>query len=144
MKKVTIIYMTVLFALICISCEQTVYSIQLKQAEDEIKSISLFDATNISKGTSLEPSLVICETKEIEDFVSNLQCIELGRYFNDPPTSYGKLYVEILYRNGDVEIIGTDMITYISSDKGISENPEEWYYVKMNSMRELFNRYSGK
>ena len=125
------------YLLTCPGCVQEAYSIQLKQAESEIIRI-----TFVNNERNTPQTVYVTETDtQIMEIASYLQVLEIGRFHNDPPTSYGKLYVEICYQNGDIEILGTDMLKYISIDGTIEDSYGGWYYVKMEAMLELFQRY---
>jgi hypothetical protein len=138
-KKMVILFLIFLLAVNFLGCEQAVYSVQLKQPANEIKSISFVD--NPKAGTP-EVVAVIESESAINEVVAALENLEVGRYRNDPPTSCGYLYIEIQYKNGDIEVIGTDSFMYTSTDGRIDDSYGGWYYVKLDSMRELFLKYS--
>lgn len=143
MRKRLILAITVLLAFYICGCTQRTYDILLKQDLDEITRISLVDNTGCNKGMDPTTLLVLEEHDEIVGFITDLTHIKCRAYSNDPPTSLGYLYVEILYRNGDSETIGTDLFIYKSVDGTISEDYEKWFYVDMDSMCDLFVKYVG-
>lgn len=137
MKKIFILFL-ILLVVSCLGCEQAIYSMQLKQPADEISSITLVN----NSGTNAPAIVLMIESdSEIRDIVADMKNLEVGKHRNDPPTSLGVLYIEICYQNGDMERIGTDMFEYTSSDGKIDESYGGWYYVKLDSMRELFAKY---
>lgn len=138
MKKMFLLFLVLILSINCTGCEQAIYSVQLKQSTDQINSITFVDVF----GTDVPE--IVCEIESdsaILDAVADIQNLDVGRYFNDPATSYGYLYIEIRYKNGDVEIIGTGMFDYTSIDGTIDESYGGWYYVDLDSMRALFTKY---
>ena len=136
--KKNFILLLVLLVVGGIGCKQAAYSVQLKQPVNQIRSITFVDNSDTAA-----PAVVL-ETEsgsQIKDVVADINNLEVGRYLNDPPTSFGYLYIEVRYQNGDVEIIGTDSFLYRSTDGKISESYGGWYYVDLDSMRTLFQKY---
>ena len=141
-KRITLALIVLLVFCLC-GCTRKTYDIPLKQDMNEITRISLVDNTGCNKGMEPTTLLVIEEHDEIVGFITDLTNIKCQAYFNDPPTSLGYLYVEILYKNGDTETIGTDMFLYESVDGTISDDYKKWFYVDMDSMCDLFVKYVG-
>lgn len=137
MKRQLALLLILSCVIACTGCDSKAYEIPLKQAESEIKSISF-----VVNESDMPQTVYVAETdSQITEIVQSIQHLEIGRFYNDPSTSYGKRYIEICYQNGDIEIIGTDMIEYISTDGTIEESYGGWYYAKMESMLELFQKY---
>jgi hypothetical protein len=101
------------------------------------------DNTGCNKGAEPKELRVLEADDEISDCLIDLQEVKCGTFHNDPSTSYGYLYIEIVYENGDIEILGTDMLTYQSADGEILDVYDGWYYAEFDSMCALFEKYTG-
>lgn len=130
MKKIII---TLLFlCVIMCSCEQKSYPISLHQDTNNIIRIELIKRT--TEDSTMEYTL---SEDEIDEFIASL--LEMSCYVQHPPcTVYGRLLVQLHYKNGDIEIIGTGAIGYKTS---VSEEINGKYYVPLDNMYELFDMY---
>lgn len=142
-KNIIILLVAMLFVILLSNCNHTSSKVQLHQDADKITKVILVDNTGLNNGIDPINLLIIEDKDSIFNFIESLYSSECGKYFNDPSVSYGYLYVEIHYVNGDTEIIGTDSFQYNSVDGTIKENYNGWLYVKFNSMCELFKEYAG-
>ena len=86
---------------------------------------------------------MIEEDDEIADFLFSLRQLKCYKFYNDPATSYGYLYIQIIYENGAADIIGTDMLAYRSANGTNVDVYDGWYYVDMESMLELCKQHTG-
>lgn len=130
--------------LILHGCQQESYSIQPKQDLAQITAISFVDNTCADGAAPHQERLVLQTVEEIDGFIRNLQNVVCRKVHNDPPTSYGYLYIKIQYSNGDAEFLGTDSLVYECANGEIQKNANGWLYVDMDSMIALFFQYTGQ
>lgn len=141
-RPIGIIWLVLLLGMLS-GCLHTAYEMQIHQAEDQITQIIMIDNTGIHKEMPPVEVLVINEEDRIAEFLDDLRKVPCYKFHNDPATSYGYLYVEITYQNGDIEIIGTDMLTYQTADGNAADIYDGWYYADYDSMSTLFEQYTG-
>lgn len=141
-KSISIVWILCTLMLLC-GCQKATYKIQLHQPENQIAGIAMIDNTGINKGYDATELLVIEDDEKIEDFLIDLQQVNAYKFCNDPSTSYGYLYIEVIYDDGAVDVIGTDMLEYRSKDGTTEDVYDGWYYADMDSMLELYKQYTG-
>jgi len=74
---------------------------------------------------------------KIDEFIADL--LKMSCHVQHPPcTVYGRLFVQLHYENGDIEIIGTGAIGYKTLE---SEELNGKYCVPLDNMYELFDMY---
>lgn len=131
MKKM-LIFLSVLMCLLFSGCARTEYPLPLHQPLENISSIELSDHTSGERVI-----LKLLTDGDIYPFAVEMQHLQCFRYINDPPVENGFLTIYIYYKNGDIDILGTDIC-----DAESSENYHEgWYYIEPKGMWELFSNY---
>ena len=126
MKRLKGLLLLLLLAIISTGCTQT---IDLHQPQSEIVQIDL-----VSSPFGEEEILHTITGEEILPFLDRL--LELKLHKNTSPRNIGGgLYVQIIYADGSIEILGTASVGYISN--GVLEH-DGWYYLDKDDLGKLF------
>jgi len=109
---------------------------KLRQSFDQIERIELIISDE--ENHILNLGEVVCIVDE-NDFPEIAQAIcELTPQKHSSPTgSCGYLVIAVHYRNGDVEVIGSDSVGYISEQI----EDDGWLYIPYKSLYDLFIQY---
>ena len=127
------------FMAICIcisSCSLRNENYRLRQSFDQIERIELIISDK--ENHILNLGEVVCIVDE-NDFPEIAQAIcELTPQKHSSPTgSCGYLVIAVHYRNGDVEVIGSDSVGYISEQI----EDDGWLYIPYKSLYDFFIQY---
>ena len=136
MRRITIVFLIFSCMLLCCGCERQTVELPLTQSTDDIIKIQMVDNRNDERNVVREIT-----GDDLKTFIPDLLQLKCNSYMNDPAGEPGQYYVTIFYANGDTTLIGTSAFIYISSTGEYAWPYEKDYYVRKESMEELFEKY---
>lgn len=83
--------------------------------------------------------IVICEIPQDlhEPFISDLMSLVCYKSSLDPPTDFGWWIIRITYKNGDIDLIGSDNNAYVTSTKTVYD----CYGFHWDEYKSFFSEY---
>jgi len=134
MKRRRVVIIVIVLLMLC-GCVPKIYPPCLTQPLENVKSIELLDTKDYQ-----ETVLYTLTDEEYAPFWSKLLQIPFGRCFNDPPTWHGILAVRIIYSDGCIDILGTDInSSYDAAGKPMRTG---WFYLQdEDDFVALFSQY---
>jgi len=134
MKRILILFY-VLATFLLTGCLNKTYPPCINQTLGDVVNVELW---GVSENDDF--LLYTLGPAEIGEFWDAVNDLEFGRYYNDPPTQYGKLYIKIIYYDGYMDILGTDINACYDSN-GTSQ-PVGWFYlINEKDFDVLFSKY---
>ena len=123
-----------------VGCQIGSQRVALKNNEKDIVCIELmYDKSHSVAGD--QEALYVLDENEVEEFVEALCDLEVHTHWS-PSGGFGRLFVEISYKDGSKEVIGVSAIEYISSTG--EQEFDDWHYVDYYDIYDLFSLYVEK
>ena len=125
-----------------LSFDKPPFSYSFRQERSNISSIEIctYEHEYDKDGGTMTPLAEIA-TEDIDAFLDDLQaldCYETALML-DTPMGYGKIVVKIMYNNGDGEIIGTENVGWLHSDKTLELTK---YYFYPSDLCSVITKYA--
>lgn len=142
MKKIVIYLFVCAVSLCCLGCQTEKAAVPLHQPVDTALKVEFYDHSIVY----YEPELLL--TLNDEEAVSF--CLELQKLYatkRHPPSTHNEyLSCKIYYKNGDIDVIGTEGCFVFSENiyEGAHQGVNAYYQIPRELMRELFSFYIPK
>ena len=110
----------------------------LKQSTENIIGIEL-----IYNQTGEKREVLYTLTDEqLSDFIMKLSELRIGEH-REPHGSLGYLVIELIYKDGSIQKIGTQSSKYINAQETDDAQFDDRHYIRYSEMYELFSQYVG-
>lgn len=108
----------------------------IRQPKENIEKIEL-----IYNRTGEESTLLYTLTGEqMESFIEIFSTITICEH-REPQGSLGYLVICLSYKNGDVQMIGTQASAYKSIENELEMDYDNWHYIRYSEAYDLFIKY---
>ena len=110
----------------------------VNQTQSDIERIELMYSDKADDWLKDKTVAAVLTGYEAEILWDELQEMGVKHYHNPSPHYFGKLAISIYYKDGNYDVLGTEMCGYYCEDLLY---PKSYYYLDNEETRELFSRY---
>ena len=119
-----------------VGCDKQTGIEYIRQPKENIEKIDL-----IYNRTGEESTLLYTLTGEqLENFMEILSAITIREHWK-PHGTLGYLVICLSYKNGDVQMIGTQSSAYKPSENELEMDYDNWHYISYSEAYDLFIKY---
>ncbi len=114
----------------------------LKQPTENIVEINLVFEQDFEKRYVLH-TFTDEEPNALDDFLEKALELSMCKH-REPVAPIGYLAIDISYKDGSVQVLGSDSCKYTSAHDPDNVEFDSWHYMSYSAMHELFSQYIDK